>query len=374
MILYFKRLMQVVVCLLLATKAFADVSISGYQEFTSGSSDQGTMEAVTGGNHGVDKGGFQNGIYSRAIITASGKTDSGFDITGTYTMTRDCRQDTDNCNVSANENSIAFGGAFGTIALGETGTAGTSLHSRMTAGIPTAEPDGLLYTQFITTDPNNTYTGPNETGYATAPVTLKYFSNSYEGFSLGVSYTSNAGDTPANGSGNNGQTNDYTSLAFNDHTEVILAYGGEFEGVGVTATYGYGSGNAGTQGTSAYNDLSENTYSASISYGGFAADYRSGDRGDSGRVKNDGSGGQEYTSFCAMYSAGSFAVGFCEEDSDFTTASSGDNNQSSTTISLGYSLGGGASIEFAMIDFEQTANSVAQTEADIALTKLSFGF
>jgi hypothetical protein len=372
--IFVRLILTAVMLKFIVSSSFAEVSISGYQEFTSGSADQGTFKGTSGGNHGLDKAGFQNGIYSRVIVTATGQTDSGFDITGSYTLTRDCRQDTDNCGVSSNENSIAFGGAFGTIAFGETGTVGTSMHSRMTAGIPTAEPDGLLFTQFITTDGDNTYTGPNETKYATNPVTLKYFSNSYEGFSLGVSYTSNSVDDASNGSGNDGQVNDYTSGHFNDLTEVVLAYSGEFDGIGIGATYGYTAGNAGTQGTSAYNDLSENTYSITVSYEGFSADYRSGDRGDAGRIKNDGSGGQEYASYCAMYSSGPFAVGYCEEDSDFTTASAGVNNQSTQVVSAGYTLGGGAALEVAFFDFEQTANSVSRTDADGVLAKLSFGF
>jgi hypothetical protein len=369
-----KTIIAICFALLFSVKAFAEITMSGYQEFWSGSGNQDVAAGVSGGVHGIDKGVFSNGIYSRIMLTSATKLDSGIDVTGSYTFTRDCRVDTDNCGVSANENSVAFGGAFGTIAFGETGTAGTSMHSRMTAGIPTAEPDGIVYLQYVTSS-SSTYTGPNETKYASNPMTLKYFSNSYEGFSLGVSFTPNsAGGGGVDSDTNNGQTNDYTGGNYNDLTEYVIAYSGEFEGVGVGVTYGYGTGNAGTQGSSEYEDLSENTYSLSLSYGGFSADYRTGDRGDSGRIKNDGSGGQEYSAYCGMYSMGSMTIGLCEEDSDFTTASAGVNNQSTQTIAAGYALGGGVNFDVARVSFEQTDNGVVQTDADILLARVSFGF
>ena len=225
------------------------------------------------GNHGIDKGGFSNGIYSRVMLKADSKTESGIEIVGTYTFTRDCRSDTDNCGVSANENALAFGGSFGTIAFGETGTVGTSLHSRLTAGIPTAEPDGLLYTHFITVDPNNTYTGANETKYASNPMTIKYFSNSYSGFSFGISHTTNSSIGGGDSDSNNQQTVDYTAGSFNDLTEIVAKYETLVDSMNIAFTYGYGMANAGSQGASEYEDLNESTYSLALSYGGVSADY-----------------------------------------------------------------------------------------------------
>lgn len=372
MIFKLKTIITVMLFTIFSAKSFAEISLSGYQEFWSGSGDQSTLGGVDG-NHGIDKGGFSNGIYSRVILTATNKLDSGIDVTGSYTFTRDCRVDTDNCGVSANENAVAFSGGFGTIAFGETGTAGTSMHSRMTAGLPTAEPDGIVYLQYLTVS-SSTYTGANETTYASNPMTLKYFSNSYEGFSVGISHTPNTAIGGSDSDTNNQQTNDYTSGKYNDLTEVVVAYSGEFEGVGIDATYGYGSGNAGTQGTSEYNDLSENTYSLKLAFGGFSADYRTGDRSDSGRIKNDGSGGQEYASYCGMYSFGNFTVGLCEEDSDFTTSSSLVNNQSTTTVAAGYALGGGVNLDVAMVNLEQSDDGVKKTDADVLLGRVSFGF
>jgi len=351
----------------------SDVSLTGYQEFIGGSADQ-TMLLGVDGNHGIDKGGFSNGIYSRVMLKANRSTESGIEIVGTYTLTRDCRSDTDNCGVSANENALAFGGSFGTIAFGETGTAGTSLHSRLTAGIPTAEPDGLLYTHFITLDSSNTYTGPNETKYASNPMTIKYFSNSYSGFSFGISHTTNTSIGGGDSDSNNQQTADYTAGSFNDLTEVVAKYETAVDSMNIAFTYGYGMGNAGSQGASEYEDLNESTYSLALSYGGVSADYRTGDRGSAGRIKDDGSGGQKYTSYCAKYSITNISVGYCEEDSDFTTSSNTTNNQSTRTIAAGYDIGGGANIEVAYFNFEQSADAVVRTDADGMLTKLSFGF
>ena len=110
-----------------------------------------------------------------------------------------------------------------------------------------------------------------------------------------------------------------------------------------------------------------------MSYGGFSADVRTGDRGDSGLVQNNGQGGQEYLSYCGMYSMGSISVGYCEEDSDFDTATQ-TNNQNIRVVSAGYAIGGGANVEVAFFSFEQVAGTAVQTDADGILTKLSFGF
>ena len=65
------------------------------------------------------------------------------------------------------------------------------MFSRLTAGGPTAEPDGAIIGNFYTADTSANYGAGNETAYASNVMKLTYFSNSYSGFSVGVGYTPN---------------------------------------------------------------------------------------------------------------------------------------------------------------------------------------
>ena len=59
--------------------------------------------------------------------------------------TRDCQGDkTDNCNV-VNFNFVTFSGGFGSVSIGERFEL---MFSRMTASVPTAEPDGAVFQNF----------------------------------------------------------------------------------------------------------------------------------------------------------------------------------------------------------------------------------
>ncbi len=58
----------------------------------------------------------------------------------------------------------------------------------------------------------------------------------------------------------------------------------EMDGIGLELVYGQQTGNAGQFGTNNYNDLEETAYSAKITYGNFAMDYRKNDSGNSGKT------------------------------------------------------------------------------------------
>ena len=57
----------------------------------------------------------------------------------------------------------------------------------------------------------------------------------------------------------------------------------EMDGIGLELVYGQQTGNAGRIAGTNYNDLDETSYSAKITYGNFAADYRKNEAGNSGR-------------------------------------------------------------------------------------------
>ena len=146
------------------------------------------------------------------------------------------------------------------------------------------------------------------------------------------------------------------------------------DGIGLELVYGQQMGNAGRVAGVDYNDLDESAYSALITYGNFAIDYRKNDQGNSGRPKNDGSGNDEGTSVCATYTMGNLGLGACNLDSTFTTATNTTNTAETTTFSAQYNLGGGVSIAATYFDVEQESNSVVDTDADGIAARLAVGF
>ena len=150
--------------------------------------------------------------------------------------------DNDNEAVSVDQNDISFSGAFGTIAFGNTGSAGSMMHNRATTLPPTAEPDGAVLAHFYTGGAG-TYGAHDEAGYANDAMKIRFQSNVYEGFSIGYAHTPNlnADGTNASAIDQNGcSVADITGHAcYTDMNEYIIAYSGEFEGVGISATYGY---------------------------------------------------------------------------------------------------------------------------------------
>ena len=134
-------------------KAFADISMSGYQEFFMGSADQTKMLGLdTTDQTDQSKSGFDNGTYTRIIATASTKLDNGLEVTGVYTLSKDTDSggNADNDGVSVDQNDITVSGGFGTIAFGNAASTGSIMHYRADTIIPTAEPDGANYKFFFT--------------------------------------------------------------------------------------------------------------------------------------------------------------------------------------------------------------------------------
>jgi len=370
-----KKLFLLIVCFIFTKVAFAELSMSGYTEFTVGSADQSTYNGAS--DHGIDKAGLSNGTYSRINGTYSTTLDSGIDVTGVFMFgSRDCAGgQTANCDVT-NENSVTFSGGFGSVSIGERFDAGALMLSRMTASGPTAEPDGANYAHYYSADAVNFYGSANEKNYAQNSMKILYSSDVFSGFSFAASYTPNYAETGGGSvSGQAGTTGDYSNWAsFNDILAVYGKYAMEMDGIGLELVYGVQTGNAGQIAGTNYNDLDETSYSVKVSYGGFSADYRKNEADNSGFEKNSNAGNDEGTSVCGAYAFGSMRVGACQVQTSFTDTSNLSNSQETMTYSADYDLGGGLTIGLLYFDVEQTANSQIRTDADGLMSILMVGF
>ncbi len=368
------KLLPLFILFAYAKVAFAEMSLSGYAEFFAGSADQSTHLGVDN-QSGLDNAGLNNGTYSRVTADYSTTLDSGIDVSGTMNLTtRDCQGDkTANCNV-VNFNFVTFSGGFGSVSVGERFAAGAAMLSRMTATVPTAEPDGAVFQNFYTTDGANVYGSGNEQDYANNAMKIFYSSNIYSGFSFAASYTPNTGETGANVSGQATSVTDGKWSSFNDVLSIFGKYEMEIDGIGLELVYGQQTGNAGQVAGSNYNDLEESAYSATITYGSFSMDYRKNEADNSGLIKNGQDGNDEGTSVCGMYAFEAMRVAACSVETSYTDTSNLSNSSELITYSADYSLGGGVTIGLLYFDHEQTANSVIRTDANGVMSMISVGF
>ena len=356
--------------------AYAEMSLSGYTEFVAGSADQSTYAGAEN-QSGYDKAGLDNGTYSRVTADYSTKLDSGIDVSGTMNLTtRDCQGDkTNNCNV-VNFNFITFSGGFGSVSIGERFAAGAAMLSRMTASVPTAEPDGAIFQNFYTVDGDNVYGSANEQDYANNSMKIFYMSDVYSGFSFAASYdpnTSNSGlASTADGQAKSVSSGKWAS--FNDVLSIFGKYAMEIDGIGLELVYGQQTGNAGQVNGTNYNDLEESAYSVKLTYGNFEFDYRKNEADNSGLIKNGQDGNDEGTSICGMYTMGNMRAAACQVETSYVDTSNLSNSSELMTYSADYSLGGGVTVGLLYFDHEQTANSQIRTDADGIMSMISVGF
>jgi len=361
-----------VLALTTVVRADGHMSLSGYQEFFVGSADQTIASSVT--EAGIDKAGLSNGNYTRMTANYTSTLDSGLDLAGVYTMSaRDCQGSRDAICGVVNYNSITLSGGFGSVGFGEKFDVGASMLSRLTAGVPTGEPDGGMLGHFYTGGANP-YGSANETNYADNSMKVTFNSNSYSGFSFAAGYTPNMANE---GTQDDAQATTITNekyTSFSDVITVVGKYDTNMDGIGLTVAYGMITGNAGQVAGTNYNDLEENVYSAKLTYANFSADYRKNEADNSGQVKNSLAGKDEGTSICGMYTMANMGVAACQVDTNFTNSSNQDNNSKTRTYSANYNLGGGMKVGIVYFDTEQKANSVTDTEVDGILSKISVGF
>jgi hypothetical protein len=377
---FFTIALMAVVAAFTASVAKADISISGYQEFYAESVDQSTAAGLDASTQtDTSRNGLSNGRFTRLIATASTTLDSGIEVGTVFSIARDgaASGDTDTNTVAVNENSISFSGGFGAISMGNMFSNGTHMHNRGTTLIPTAEPDNGAISNYLTGGGNaEGYGAFDEVGYALDGMKIRYASNVYEGFSFGVSYEPCMGKNTAQVSHYDCNAAGVTS--YHDVIDAAVAWSGDFEGVGVSLTYGYVGGNTKIVDATEYNDLENHIYSAKLTVAGATVIYRNNNYGDSGlskAVENDGDG--EGSVWAARYDMGNISLGFAHTETSVVGA---DGESASTSeidvFSAGYNLGGGVLIEVAHGTKEEVdgVDNLKDTEADVTLAKLSFGF
>ena len=360
--------------------AKAELSISGYQEFYGVSIDQTTAAGLDQATQTDNaSSGLSNGRFTRIIATGSTTLDSGLEVTGVYAISKDgaASGDTDTNSVAVNENGLYIKGGFGSIGVGNIFSAGTMVHNRGTTQIPTAEPDNNVYGFYPTAGgATGGYGAFDEAGYALDGMKLRFDSNVYQGFSASVSYescmekdTGNASATDCNG----GAVGDY-----DDVIDVALKYAGSAEGVDYSLTYGNVTGNTQILAGAEYNDLEAQVYSANISVAGLSATYKYHSYGDSGLVKSDSSDGDGSGAVTAItYTTGNITLGYIHTETSVEISTNAAESSSEIDIfGIGYNLGGGVMLEASHGSKEEIggADSLKDTEADISIVKLSFGF
>ena len=377
---FFTTALIAVIGAFMLTAAKAEISLSGYQEFYAISVDQTTETGLDAALHTTEnRSGLSNGRFTRLIATASTTLDNGIEVTGVYTVSKDNDSggDSDTSTVAVDENSINFGGAFGNIAIGNIFSTGSMMHHRGTTLIPTAEPDnGATGLYIVGGGATGGYGAFDEAGYALDGMKIRYMSNVYEGFSLGVSYESCLEKN--SGAASQTQCDGGTVTNYDDVIDVVAAYSGEFEGVGIALSYGRVMGNTQILAGAEYNDLDAQVYSAKLTVAGLTAIYKNHTYGDSGQLVSrtvDGDG--EGSVYAFRYDMGNVSLGYARTETQFTEGTnSSESTQDTDTFGVGYNLGGGVKIEAAHHTREEVdgSDSIKDTEADATLVKLSFGF
>ena len=368
-----------VVAAFTASVSKAELSLSGYQEFYAVSVDQTTAAGLaTSTNTHEARSGLSNGRFTRLIATATSTLDNGIDVTGVYAISKDGgSSDTDTRTVAVNENSLSFSGGFGTMSVGNIFSAGTMIHKRGTTLIPTAEPDNNAFGYYpVAGGGTGGYGAFDEAGYALDGMKLRYMSNVYEGFQLAVSYESCMEKNTAASSATN--CDGGTATNYDDVIDIAIAYNGNFDGVDIGLTYGQLNGNTQIITGSEYNDLDAQIYSASLGFAGVTAIYKLHTYADSGQlVSRTSDGDGEGNVYAVRYDMGNISVGYIHTETSFKEGTnSSESSQEMDIFGLGYNLGGGVMIEVAHGSKEETDGSDAlkDTEADVTLAKLSFGF
>ena len=364
----------------------SDISLNGYQEFFAGSADQTTQTGLaksTGASTNTNFNGFSNGIYTRLIAVAETSLENGLEVIGTLVLAKDSDLggDGDIISNSVDQNDLSVFGNFGSLTIGQTGSAGTLMHFRPTAIIPTGEPDGGVLQHFYTVG-NGTYGNFDEPGYSADALKMRYLSNKYNGFSFGISYSTFEPSGTANPSGTDQNACSEAQITghvcYDGLIDYVVKYEGNYNNLNYGVSYGWQTGNTSNRGstTNEYNELKNETYSFNLDYSNFTIQYKFNDLGDSGVISSSSdAGNNESNSLCANYLLEKFSIGVCDSQAQYDEVNQEvTNTDKRRYLAIGYIIGSGVSLEAVYASIKQEDNGIIDTEADILMSKLSYSF
>ena len=196
------------------------------------------------------------------------------------------------------------------------------------------------------------------------------------GFQVAVSYESCMEKNTASASAANCDGGTVTN--YDDVIDVAIAYNGNFDGVDIGLTYGQLNGNTQILNELQYNDLDAQIISAKVGFAGITAIYKNHTYGDSGQlVSRTSDGDGEGNVYAVRYDMGNISLGYVRTETSFTEGTnSSKSTQEMDIFGVGYNLGGGVVIEVAHGNKEEVDGSdeLKDTEADVTIAKVSFGF
>jgi hypothetical protein len=377
---FFTTALLVVFGTFVLNAAKAELNISGYQEFYAVSIDQTTAAGLDQATQTDNaSSGLSNGRFTRITATGTSTLDNGMSVTGVLNVSKDgaASGDTDTNSVAVNENSLSLSGGFGTISVGNVFSAGTMIHHRGTTLIPTAEPDNNVYGFYPTAGgAAGGYGAFDEAGYAMDGMKIRYMSNVYEGFSMAISYESCQEKDTGNASA--ADCNGGTVADYDDIIDVGIAYSGSFDGIDIGLTAGQVTGNTQILAGAEYNDYEASIYSAKVGFAGVTAIYKYMSYGDSGQlVSSNADGDGEGNVYAIRYDMGNISLGYIKVETEYKHEGNASmSSQEQDIFGVGYNLGGGVLFEVSHGSKEEIggADSLKDTEADITIAKISFGF
>lgn len=331
------------------------VTVGGYIDFQAGygSDDRDANQRRVG---------FRND--TEITIGVEGKADSGLVYGAVIDLEADVTNDVDNEGANAARTFVYLESNFGRFELGSNSSATESMKvdasgiARATGGI---DGDWFRFAnfagagQFITSP--STFVGHGATTSVNDETfdnlnKITYYSPTFSGFQLGLSYTPDGTDR--------GQTvtrTDNTAGAFGEVIDVALTWDGEFEGAGISLGAGYTDGESDT---AAFEDISAWNVGGVVDIANLSLAASYGDWDDSLLANNGGLDDNTYYTLGAAYDFGVFAASVTYMDSERQTAAAVTNDFDNLVIGADYALAPGltpyAEVSFFEYDTTGTVN------------------
>jgi hypothetical protein len=362
--------------------AYADVKISGFLQQIAGMGDE------------VD-GGLTH-KFTRFSMGADTTTDNGWTVGGSFALEMQAAQTAAANAYLPSSNSMYIQTDMGTVTIGASADALTSLVPRVGNMVPGGGHDAGY--QFLFNGGNLAANGVPyaEAYYAQANHRINVALPSINGFSVAVSYTPGMEFNSASDIGRNAPNDDTASHGETSH--VAVSYSGEMDGISYTIGAGSINGNSqanhaagNSSAESDNNDLAAWAGAVRLTMGNMSIGAHIYDNGDSFGAASDAVKASEsgYT-VMATYNMGNLTVGAGMAHQELvrgtraqalattlTGANAGNVREDNITmVGIGYNMGGGVSTYIQLNNMDHTDGDHATTEVDpqVLFAGISLGF